>query len=632
MGADELKRGNAGWARARGAYAGGMEMTANRVSRRWTALGLALAAAIALVDTALDSSAIFVGLLGAAPLITSLRAGPRGTAFVGAFSTSLAVVVGIPNEIFATTDHFARMPIVLVAAVLAARMALLRERAERAGLESRLVVDEVQDYAIFTLDPEGRLMRWNAGAARLYGYRPDEVTGRHFSCLHPADVVKAGKSERMLQIARRDGRYEEEEADRVRSDGTHFVAHVTISQILDRDGTVVGFSNITRDVTEQRRAAEVRERNERRSSFLARAGVLLESSLDYEATLDHIARLAVPNLADWAFVEMLQDDGSVKRQAMAHADPAKEALVREYDRRYPIDPDAPEGSAKVLRTGKPELMKDIPDEVLEVVAQDPEHLRILRDLGFRSAMVVPLRARGRILGCLALASAESGRLYEDDDLAMTQELATRCALAVDNARLFAESRANEEEMRHQSLHDPLTGLPNRTLFLDRLQVALARSGRREGEPALLFLDLDGFKAVNDTLSHEVGDQLLRALPARLDGVLRAEDTVSRFGGDEFTVLCEDVATEDHAIAIAGRMIAALDEPFHLPGGEVRIGASLGMVFARGENVTSESLLRDADAAMYQAKRSGGRRFQVFEAPVGPRSVAPATRAVLRSAS
>jgi len=138
--------------------------------------------------------------------------------------------------------------------------------------------------------------------------------------------------------------------------------------------------------------------------------------------------------------------------------------------------------------------------------------------------------------------------------------------------------------------------------------------------------------VNDTLSHEVGDQLLRALPARLDGVLRAEDTVSRFGGDEFTVLCEDVASEDHAIAIAGRMVAALDEPFHLPGGEVRIGASLGVVFARGENVTSESLLRDADAAMYQAKRSGGRRFQVFEAPVGPRSVAPATRAVLRSVS
>lgn len=325
----------------------------------------------------------------------------------------------------------------------------------------------------------------------------------------------------------------------------------------------------------------------------------------------------------------MQDDGSIKRLAMAHRDPAKEALVREYDRRYPIELDAPEGSAKVIRTGMPELVEEITEEMLQAVAQDPEHLRILRDLGFRSAMVVPLRARGRTLGCLALVSAESARLYSEGDPAMTQELATRCALGIDNARLYAEARSSEEQLLHRSLHDPLTGLPNRTLFLDRLAVALARSGRRAGEPALLFFDLDGFKRVNDTLGHGVGDELLRSIPARVAGVLRGEDTVARFGGDEFTVLCEDVSGREEAVAIAERLVHALEEPFDLGGGPVRLGASLGLVFAQGEVVTPESLLHDADRAMYLAKRAGGGRVHVLEVAQAPE---PATGGAVGSAA
>lgn len=366
----------------------GSDLTSRRVSRWWVVLGLALAAITALPDLLLGGSVVLIGLLGAAPLITCLRAGPRGTALVGAFSIALAVLLGISSGMLGTMDHLTRSPIVIVAAALAVRMALMRERTERAGLESRLVVDEVEDYAIFMLDPQGQVVRWNAGAARMYGYHPKDIAGRHFSCLHPADYVKAGRSGHMLEAARREGRFEEE-AERVRSDGSQLFAHVTITRILDRDGNLRGFSNITRGITDRRRADEERERSDNRASFLAQAGVLLESSLDSEATLEHIARLAVPNLADWAFVEIVQEDGSIKRSAMAHADASKEALVREYDRRYPIDPEAAVGSAKVIRTGKPELITEVSDELLESAAQDPEHLRILRELGFRSVMIVP---------------------------------------------------------------------------------------------------------------------------------------------------------------------------------------------------------------------------------------------------
>ena len=186
-------------------------------------------------------------------------------------------------------------------------------------------------------------------------------------------------------------------------------------------------------------------------AFLARAGEVLSASLEWEETLEHVARLAVPEIADWVFVEILQEDGSIDRMAVAHADPAKEALVREFARRYPLDPKSPVGSPKVIRTGEPELMSEIPDEFLEQAAEDEDHLRILREVGFCSAMIVPLTARGRTFGDLALAAAESGHTFDEEDLAFAQALASRCALAVDNARLYRDAQAAARVRRRQAL-------------------------------------------------------------------------------------------------------------------------------------------------------------------------------------
>ena len=176
----------------------------------------------------------------------------------------------------------------------------------------------------------------------------------------------------------------------------------------------------------------------RRADALADAGAVLAGSLDFDATLAVLARLAVPRLADWCFVELLRDDGSIDRVAIEAADPDVLAHAREYDRRYPLDPESPIGSPQVIRSGEPDLQPEISDAMLELVAQDDRHLEILRALGFRSSMIVPLRAGGRVVGDIALVSAASGRTFGEADLAAAQELADRCGLYLDNARLYRE--------------------------------------------------------------------------------------------------------------------------------------------------------------------------------------------------
>jgi PAS domain S-box-containing protein len=205
----------------------------------------------------------------------------------------------------------------------------------------------------------------------------------------------------------------------------------------------------------RRRAEEAR----RRAEYLARAGELLAASLDPPATLAEVARLIVPELADWAFVELLQPSGAITREVVVHRDPDRERWARALAERYPLDPGAPYGSAKVIRTGEPDLTPELSDELLQAAAIDEEHLEALRKLGMRSAMVVPLRARGRVLGDIALVRAESGRRFDRDDLTMAQQLADRCALALDNARLFTERSYIAKTLQEGLLPASLPDIP-----------------------------------------------------------------------------------------------------------------------------------------------------------------------------
>jgi PAS domain S-box-containing protein len=202
-------------------------------------------------------------------------------------------------------------------------------------------------------------------------------------------------------------------------------------------GELVRIVGVTEDVTERREREDAQR-------FLGEASRTLASSLDYEETLSRVARLAVPRVADWCAVDVLED-GQIRRLAVAHSDPAMEDLAWQVARRFPPDPDAERGVARVLRTGEPEFVPDVTPELLRLVTRDAEHLRILEYVGIRSVMIVPMVAHERVLGVIVLIASDSGRRFDEQDLGFAQDLAARAALAVDNAHLFAETERQARE-------------------------------------------------------------------------------------------------------------------------------------------------------------------------------------------
>ena len=244
----------------------------------------------------------------------------------------------------------------------------------------------------------------------------------------------------------------------------------------------------------------------------------------------------------------------------------------------------------------------------------------LEELAVHHCVVAPLIVENRCLGALRVGFANRGSM-KGRELQVFTTFANSVSAAAHNALLF-------DEVRERALRDPLTGLPNRALIEDRLQQAITRTERNGGRVAVLFLDLDRFKVINDSLGHQVGDDLLVSVSSRIRTVMRGSDTAGRFGGDEFVVLCEDIANEDVVLDVAQRLVDAFAEPFTLQGENVFLSASVGIAVASGGTCNATALVRDADAAMYKAKERGRNRFELFDSEM--RSMAVSRLEIERS--
>jgi diguanylate cyclase (GGDEF)-like protein len=241
----------------------------------------------------------------------------------------------------------------------------------------------------------------------------------------------------------------------------------------------------------------------------------------------------------------------------------------------------------------------------------PEFAEAALSAGLAAVFTFPRREVGGRLGALDLYRKSPGAL-DAEDLEAAQTLADVTAAYLHNAYARDDARAASELFEHSALHDPLTDLPNRLLLQQRLEHATQRAQRSHANAAVLFVDLDDFKKVNDTHGHQVGDDLLVGVASRLASLVRPGDTLARWAGDEFVFLCEDLRSELDVEALAIRVGQAFVEPFSMPGFAVTVSASIGVAFAGPGQHISDRLLAEADVAMYQAKRKGGAGYEILD--------------------
>jgi diguanylate cyclase (GGDEF)-like protein/PAS domain S-box-containing protein len=433
-----------------------------------------------------------------------------------------------------------------------------RSEAELAALGRRFEVTfdhSPVGRALVTLD--GRLTRVNPSMCEMLGMPPEQIVGRNvFEFSHPDDV--AADRATGVSIARGDIEFSEDERRLLHSSGAWRWIRRTVCVIRDALGRPEYASFDVVDITEVRESADLQRRAE------AQLRALLDATSEIITVLEADGR--------WRW-----SSGALGR-------------VLGYDAER--DPE-PEGGVFAI----------VHRDDLALASQSFAELAAGSSRGDDKPLTVRLRAAD---GEWRWFEIRGRNLVDDPDVNGIVLL----------SRDVTELRSAQEQLSHQATHDSLTKLPNRVLFQELGEQALARADRDGTLIAVLFLDLDRFKRVNDTHGHPIGDALLVEVAHRLRVCVRRGDVVARFGGDEFVILCEHPAGQPEMLHLANRLIAAVSAPAELGTVNTEIGVSVGVAIGAGGRITVDTLLRDADAALYQAKEQGRGRAVLFGAPLG----------------
>jgi diguanylate cyclase (GGDEF)-like protein/PAS domain S-box-containing protein len=447
----------------------------------------------------------------------------------------------------------------------------LRERVERLFTrvtEERNFVSSVVDTAaalVVVIDADGRIQRFNPACEIVTGFTCEEARGKPWhELIRPSEVDQVKRDWPALLAS--DGSRQFDAGVRTRTGETRLVAWSAIA-VRDAAGKADHVIATGIDITDRKRGEHELRRRLKREAAVAELG---RQGLE-GMSLQDLAKRSVELVAAQLDLERAEV-WEVSRFSGELVLTAATGKLPGEDGGEPLMP------AHALESDRPVVMDD--------------------------GVSVTIPGQRNPHGIIAGYSAER-RVFSQDEALFMQSVAHVLAAAI-------ERWSVEESIRHNALHDPLTGLPNRTLFLNRLAHVFAKRDLTSSSAAVMFLDIDNFKLINDSLGHEAGDRLLRAVAPRLAEVVRPTDTVARFGGDEFVVLCEEVVDGRDALHVAERLQAALSKPFELNGEEHVLTASIGVALANGRYATPEEAMRDADAAMYRAKERGRANSELFD--------------------
>lgn len=440
-------------------------------------------------------------------------------------------------------------------------------------------VDLILD-AVCVVDTQGRFVFVSAACERIFGYTPEEMIGRVM-----LDMVLPEDRDRTQQTANEiiGGQSKPHFENRyVRKDGQ--VVHIMWSaRWSEVDQLRIG---VARDITERKQAESMQ-------AALYSISEAAHAAEDLFALFQRIHQIIGELLPALNFSVALCDEKNDQLSFAYHIDeqeqvPAPQAVA------YTL-------SAEVIRSGQPLLLTP------ETLTALPESLRAVVVTDSLCWLGVPLHSHRGTIGALMVKSYSGGARYTEKDQELLQFVSTQVATAIERKQLQAR-------LQYMAQYDQLTQLPNRGLFHDRLQTALAMARREQGQFALLYLDLDKFKQVNDTLGHAMGDLLLQEVAQRLKQCVRETDTVARIGGDEFLVLLHNIQFPEDALRVAEKIHCALNHPLDMEGHSLRTLLSIGIALYPEHGMEEKQLLKHADEAMYFAKKNGGNHFRTKAEP------------------